>query len=174
MKRCWTCLIWIHSLYNGHGWGFIYIDRWDFVLRQHIESPCCMRLSKSWCVIQHLTRLFWYWYSWWSSWLLTWIWIWIAPGGSARFWDLDSCWPPVDCRHPTWVKSKIPWLGGLSLTRHTYGASFRILSKFSATSLCHMPYFYLANHSFWNSLCGVNYSTLSLWPQLVLTWGQRQ
>ena len=59
---------------------------------------------------QPFTRLLWDWYSWWASWFHTGRLTWITPGGSTRFWEEASCWHPVDCGHPTWVKIKNPGL----------------------------------------------------------------
>ena len=81
-----------------------YLSCWIFLL-----CPCYgLRLSQSWCASQTFTRLIWYLYDLWSSWILPGIWTCYAPGGYARFQPWSSCCPPVDCGHPTWVKSKIP------------------------------------------------------------------
>ena len=80
----------------------------------------------------------------------------IYAGGSARFWDLASCWPLVDFVHPTWVKFKVPWLVGIFLASHTCSAYFIILYKISATLFCDIPYFFLTSHDFCYSLLGIN------------------
>ena len=94
---------------------------------------------QSWCVSQPFTRLFWDWYNWWASWLLPGIWTWLAPGDYSRFWDLASCWNPVYWEHPTWIKVKLPWTGGLSLDIHTNSSSFKILLKYLSTPLWDVP-----------------------------------
>ena len=95
-------------------------------------------------------------------------------GRYVRFIDVASCWTPVYCVHPTWVKIKIPWLGGIYLDIHTCGSYLRILSKVSATYLWGIPYFSLTSHTFCESLCGVTYSPLESWVQLELPRVQRR
>ena len=48
---------------------------------------------------------------------------------------------------PPGSKVSYPELVGYSLSRHTFGASFSILSKVYTNSLWYVPYFYLANHA---------------------------
>ena len=136
--------------------------------------PCGMRLSQYWCVSKPFTRLLWGWYSWWYSWILIWVWTCLAPGVSARLWYLASYWPPVHCGHPTWIKNKIPLLGGISLASHTWCASFRIFSKVSTTSLWDISNFILMRQACCGSLYGLTYSPSSAWTQLSLLWGQRR
>ena len=130
-------------------------------MSQPLGSPCGMRLPQSCCVSQPFARLLWYWYSLWSNWLLTGLWTWLAPGGSSRFWYLASCWIIVHFLHTTWVKGKLPWLGGISLAIRTCGASFGILSKsFAASFWDIVTYSSLTSHDFCDSLSGA-------WPTLL-------
>ena len=93
--------------------------------------------------------VFCYWYNLWYCWLITGVWTCLANGWSAIFWELASCWPQVYCGNITWVKSKIPWLGGISLASHTCGDSFRVFFNVYANSLWDVPSFYLASHAWY-------------------------
>ena len=150
-------------------WTRINID-WQLICRVESTSwvPFWSETLPFWCVSQNFTRLIWDWYSLWPSWILTGIWTWIVPEGSDIFWNLASCCHQVYCGNTTWVKSKIAWLGGISLASHTCGEYFRVLFNVSVTSLWDVPCFSLVIHDCCMSLCGVSYSPWEGWVQLAL------